>query len=127
MVIVPAKPTDIPEPLTIDLKQLLATSRLLRIRRLHPLLSSTLIQRIADRQNVPQPGKIPDAPFQVNRPLKPRDAPPKARLAPRHRGTYPPGPADTTASCTAGSTAETPADPRPDHHPILTYLKTIIC
>lgn len=67
MVIVPANPTSIPGPVTIDLRQLLDTSRLLESGGFTPLPSDALIQRVVQGQRIPQqqPGKVPDSPFQA--------------------------------------------------------------
>ncbi len=95
MVIVPAKPTDIPQPITIDLKQLLATSRLLESGGFKPLFSSALIQRAATGQswNRPDP-KIPNNPNQAQQAAqmsrRTTQGPPSA--PPRPPSTPPPVP-----------------------------------
>jgi hypothetical protein len=114
LVVVPAGADKIPEVVTIDLKHLIKTSRLLESGGFKPLFSEALINRIADSQQgrirklpdgtplnqqtaqqariaggppAPKPPKVSATPPPAPRPIvTPPPAPPKPRPTP------PPGP-----------------------------------
>ncbi len=112
MVIVPAKPTDIPEPLTIDLKQLLATSRLLESGGFKPLFSDALIQKIAQGQGGGRPKFVPNAPNQA------QQAAQTARNTTQGPPSAPPRPAPTPpASAHPAARILLPGRMSPRRHP----------
>ena len=95
MVIVPKGATEIPTPHTIDLKRLLATSRLLEAGGFEPLFSNSLLQQAAQNQQ----RRIVRAPFFQNRDQQAAQitrrtltGPPQAPPKPQAKPTPPPAP-----------------------------------
>lgn len=121
MVIIPANPTTIPGPVTIDLRQLLSTSRLLEAGGFEPLFSNALIQRVAAGQKIPRPGNnLPDAAYQsqqaaqmTRRTVQGPPQPP----GPRPMATPPAQPAPPTQPAPPPLPAPTPYVPPPTPNP----------